>query len=305
MSSLDLRSSFWQVPLTPESRKYTAFMHRGRCYEFCVTSFGLRTSTASLVRGLESVLKGLGYTINFVDDLLCMSEKFEDHMQHLDEVLTRFENHGLTLNLAKLAFFRQSVKFLGHILAPEGIRPDPSKIEAIHSFPAPKNTKQLRGFLGLINYYSKFTNEHGRATVPLLDLIRKGTKWKWGDKEEAAFKDTKTKFRESVILRYPNKTRPFYMQTDASVFALGAVLYQIDDKGEHGVLQFASRTLKGAELGYNITEKELLGVVWALGKFRSYLLSTNVIIVTDHAALTFLRECKLLHARLTRWSLAL
>lgn len=305
ISTLDLRSSFWQVPLKKESRKYTAFMHRGRCYEFKVTPFGLRTSTASLVRGLERVLHGLGFVINFVDDLLCTSETFEEHLTHLDELFQRFREHGLTLNLEKSQFFRSEAKFLGHILTPQGICPDPEKIRDIKEFPAPKNLKQLRGFLGLVNYYSKFTREHGEATVPLLHLLRKGEKWKWTSNEEGAFNTVKSKFCESVILNYPLKKKPFFVQTDASDFAVGAVLFQKDDNNEHRVLYFASRTLKGPEIGYNTTEKELLAIVWALGKFRTYLLGATVKIVTDHAALIFLRECRLAHARLSRWSLAI
>lgn len=305
ISSLDLTSSFWQIPLTQRSRKYTAFTHRGKCYEFCVTPFGLRTSTASLVRGLQPVLSGLNNIINFVDDLLCMSETFEQHLEDLDDLFTRFHEHGLTINLNKSSFFRSEVKFLGHILTPKGIKPDPDKVKAIHEYPSPRNIKQLRGFFGLVNYYSKFTSRHASATVPLLDLIRKGVKWKWGEAEEMYFKNIKELFCNEVILRYPDKNRPFYIETDASEYALGAVLCQKDDSGEMGVLQFASRTLKGAEIGYFTTEKELLAIVWALQKFRSYILGSKVITTTDHAALTFLKECKLAHARLTRWTLAI
>lgn len=305
ITSLDLTSSFWQVPLCPESRQYTAFSYRGRCYEFTVTPFGLKTSTASLVRGLEPVLRGLKNMLNFVDDLLCMSETFKQHIEDLNELFERFDEHGLTINLEKSAFLRKEVKFLGHILTTDGIKPDPEKIQAIHDYPSPKNQKQLRGFFGLINYYSKFTNEHAGATTPLLDLIRKGTRWKWEEDEEKHFVNIKTKFCNDVVLRYPNKEKTFYIQTDASDFALGAILSQIDDDGQQGVLQFASRTLKGAEVGYFTTEKELLAIVWALQKFRSYILGSKIIVRTDHHALTFLRECKLAHARLTRWTLAI
>ena len=305
MSSLDLRSSFWQIPLAKSSRKYTAFSHRGRCYEFCVTPFDLRTSTAGLVRGLGPILKGLDSTINFVDDLLCMSEDFDQHIDNLDELFTRFEQHGLTLNLEKSRFLRPKVTFLGHILTPVGILPDPEKISAIKNFPSPKAIKQLRGFLGLINFYSKFTKEHAGVTFPLLPLLRKNYKWKWGEEENTAFVNIKEKFCSNVILHYPDRHQTFYLQTDASDCALSAVLCQINSRNEHEVLQFASRTLKGAELAYFTTEKELLAIVWSLQKFRSYLLGARIHVMTDHAALTFLKECKLAHARLTRWSLAI
>ena len=232
-----------------------------------------------------------------------MSEDFDQHINNSDELFTRFEKHGLTLNLEKSQFLRPKVTFLGHILTPEGILPDPEKISAIKNFPAPTTIEQLRGFLSLINFYSKFTKEHAGATFPLLLLVHKNYKWKWGEEKNTAFENIKEKFCSNFILHYPDRHRPFHLQTDVSDFALGAVLYQINSRNEHEVLQFASRTSKGAELAYFTTEKELLAIVWSLQKFRSYLLGAIIYVITDHAALTFLKECKLAHARLTRWYL--
>ncbi|XP_023288921.1 uncharacterized protein LOC111674083 [Orussus abietinus] len=281
MSTLDLTSSFWQVPLHPDSRKYTAFLHQGRCYEFIVTPFGLKTSTAALVRGLEPVLRNVSAGIlNFVDDILCTARTFEQHIEQLR-------------------------RFLGHVITPKGIHPDPTKLQAIQEAPSPKNVQQLRGFLGLINFYTKFNPTHAKVITPLLQLVKKGQRWKWDEDKQLAFEKAKDSFCKEVTLQFPKKDRPFYLQTDASDYALGAVLYQLNDEGQQEPIHFASRTLKGPELAYFTTEKELLGIVWALKKFRSYLFGSKVIIVTDHQALTFLRSCQLLNARLTRWTLAI
>ena len=169
-----MSSSFWQIPLHTNSKKYTAFQHRGKSYEFNMVPFELKTSTAALVRGLDHALQGIGdHVISFVDDTLITSDSTEQHLRHLDELLTRLEKSNLTLNLSKSSFFKKETKFLGFILTTDGIQPDPEKIQGIMEFPTPRNTKQLRGFLGLVNFYSKFSSKHAAETVPLLQLIKK------------------------------------------------------------------------------------------------------------------------------------
>ena len=135
--------------------------------------------------------------------------------------------------------------------------------------------------------------------------MKKGVKWSWNDNLEQAFNRIKLLFSSSVLINYPEINKPFYLQTDASDVALGAILFQVDEVGNPCPIIYASRTLKGAELAYYTTEKELLAIVWALQKFRSYIMGGKVIIRTDHKALTFLKTCKLLSGRLTRWTMAI
>lgn len=161
MSNLDITSSFCQVPLHSYSPKYTAVQYGGQRYEFRIVPFGLKTSTAALVRGLDHALQGLGeQIISFVDDTLITSVNNELHLEHLDAILNRLQKNNLTLNLTKSHFFRKETKFLGFILTTEGVKPDPEKLQNIQEFSAPKNVKQLQGFLELINFYSRFSEEH-------------------------------------------------------------------------------------------------------------------------------------------------
>ena len=288
MSTLDLTSSFWQIPLHPDSRKYTAFLYQGVCYEYKVTPFGLTTSSAGLIRGLGIILDGLKENlINFVDDLLLISKGPEDHLDELSRVLQRLGEHNMTVNFKKCHFFKEETRFLGHIIRRDGISQDPTKLEAIKNFQTPRNIKQLRGFLGLVNFYSKFTMRHASETYPLLQLLRKSVKWTWSSEMEEAFQRTKEVFCEHVVLKHPRQDHPYYLSTDASDYALGAVIAQKDDEGTLEPLAFASRALHGAELSYFTTEKELLGIVWSLQKFRSYLLGSKIFVLTDHKALTF------------------
>ena len=140
MSTMDLTTSLCQIPLDEESKKYTAFLYEGKCYEFCVTPFGFKTTTAALVRALDSVLNGLGnFCVTFIDDIFCSSENINQHLQHLELLFQRLWENNLTINLEKWHFFRSEVKFLGHILTSTGIKRNPEKIETIRNFFRPRN----------------------------------------------------------------------------------------------------------------------------------------------------------------------
>ena len=143
-------------------------------------AFGLKTSTAALVRALDFVLNGLGnFYLTFVDDSFCVFENVHQHSLHLKLLFHRLMENNLTINLEKSHFFRSEVKFLGHILTSTWIKPDPEKIEIIQKFSRPRNLKELREFLGFINFYTKFSKHHALKIVPLLEPLKKGVKWSW------------------------------------------------------------------------------------------------------------------------------
>ncbi|KAL7304695.1 hypothetical protein TKK_0002936 [Trichogramma kaykai] len=231
MSSLDLTSSFYQVALAEESKKYCAFMFEGKVYEFNVIPFGLK--------------------LNFVDDMLAISRNEEENLAHVNELLESLDKHNITFK--KSEFFKKEVEFLEFTLTKEGIRPQSNKIDLIKSFPPPKNVKQLKRFMG-----------------------------EWGDSENKQFEKIKALLAQEVCLAYPNPTKPYYLPTDASNFALGATLSQMNDDNVECPITFISRTLKGAELAYNTTKKELLAAVWSLHKLNTYLRAAEIFIKTDH-----------------------
>lgn len=307
MSTIDLRASYWQIPLDPSSTQYTAFLYGGKTYTYQVLPFGLKTAVASFTRAMDIILgpEVQEFTFKYIDDLLVVSDSFENHVLHLSLLFTKLRDAGLTVNLEKTQFLKQQVKFLGHILTTRGVMPDIEKTTAIRNFPVPKTTKHLRAFLGLCNYYRRFSQHYSNAIVPLTHLLSKNCKWKWGEAEQRAFELTKSLFLDSVILHFPDFRKTFYLQTDGSGVALGVELYQIDDIGEHRVLGFASRILRGPELLYTVTEKELLAIIFGLKKYRMLILGHKVVIRTDHYALKFLRQCRLLNDRLTRWTMYL
>jgi hypothetical protein len=165
---------------------------------------------------------------------------------------------------------------------------NPEKVLAIHELKYPKNVKDVQRFLGMSGYYRKYIHNYAKITEPLTNLTRKDVPFDFNDSCKDAFNFLKQKFQEAPILRQFDPERPIILFTDASGFALGAILSQKDSTGCEYVCSFASRLLKGAELHYGITEKECLAVIWAIKHFRIYLYGTKFTVVTDHKALHWL-----------------
>lgn len=306
MSTLDLRSGYWQVPLAKESRAPCSFLINGKNYSYKRLPFGLNVSGAEFQKSMDMVLGTLTYdfvTI-YVDDILITSESIDQHYRHIQEVLERFKKHNITLNLEKCQFFRKEASFLGHIITTDGIKMDPEKTKTIQEFKAPTNRKQLQSYLGFLNFYRRYIKKFAHITEPLLDLVRKDNPWKWENRHQTAFDRSKNAFIEEIITAFPDFSQPLYVNTDASNTAIGGELFQMIN-GERATLAFASRTLKPAETRYTTTELEALALIYCCTKFRQYLIGHKIILQTDHHALTFIKQCKLTSGRLTRWVLAL
>ena len=193
---------------------------------------------------------------------------------------------------------------LGHIISSEGIEVDKSKIELITNLPTPKTVKEIRSFLGHASFYRRFIKDFSIISKPLCNLLTKDTIFEWTENCENAFVKLKSMLTSAPIMQPPDWTLPFEIMCDASDYAIGAVLGQRKDKKSY-VIYYASKTLNGAQLNYTTTEKELLAVVFALDKFRSYLVGSPIVVFSDHAALKYLLSKKDAKPRLIRWILLL
>lgn len=310
LSSLDLRSSYWQIKLAPESRKYTAFIFAGRSFHFRVMPFGLNISGGVFIDALDRVLGPdlLQKVKVYVDDLLIATTTWEEHLMIIQEVLDKFKEYGVTVNLEKSKFGRMKIKFLGHIISPEGIIPNPKKLDVIKNFPYPRNKRELKGFLGLITFFNRFLPWDIMNIDILLNLLRKNVPWKWTTECCAVYDNIKNALANAELLSHPDMQKDFCLATDASENGLGAVLFQTnnpEDTGNIKLISFASRCLKHCERSYTTTELEILAVVWALKKFRYFVFGKKITVYCDHKAVSFLMSCKLLHLRLIRWALLL
>ena len=303
---MDFMSGYWQIEMDAESREKTAFVTHAGLFEFDVMPFGLSNAPSCFQRLMECVLRGLNWKIAliYLDEVLVYSRTFEDLLQHLRLVFDRFREAGLKLKPKKCHFGQTKVKYLGHVISKEGIRPDPEKISAIKEYPAPRSVKEVRAFLGLANYYRKFVKDFAKIAVPLHDLTKKGLKFHWVEGCQSAFEKLKQALTQAPVPAYPDFTVEFTLPTDASDEGLGYVLGQVQNNREV-VIGYTGRKLLPAEKNYSVTEREALAVVSGIRHFRSYLYGVHFKVCTDHSAVRWLMRLKEPSGRLTRWAILL
>ena len=236
----------------------------------------------------------------YLDDVIVFSKTFNEHVYRLSEVFQRLSKADLKLKATKCHLFEQKVSFLGHVVSGEGIQPDSEKIRVIETWPRPKSVSDVRAFVGLAGYYRSFVAGFAGHARPLHELTGKQVRFKWEDSQECAFNELKTKLINAPVLCTPRNEGKFILDTDASDFALGAILQQEQD-GEVKVIAYASRCLNKSESSYCTTRKELLAVIYGLKKFRQFLLAREFVIRTDHAALTSIMKTAEPLGQQARW----
>lgn len=304
-TKLDLKNSFWLIPLERNSRKYTGFSIDGNVYQFRVVPFGLSTSCAALVRAMQQILnKYDSFCSHYIDDILIFSDDYEKHLEHIQIILDELKENGLKLNLEKCEFFKTEIKFLGYKINLQGITIDKGRLKEIEEYPRPKNLRTLRGLLGVLNYYRKFVDNIAEKSLILHDLLKKGVKWKWTEEHERAFNSLKESFCKNVMIHHPDYSIPFILRTDASDCAIAAELTQTKN-GVEIPISFVSRSLRKHERNYTITEKEMAAVVFAVMKLKFYLTGNRFTVETDHGALEHLMKTRFANGRIYRWTLLL
>lgn len=239
-----------------------------------------------------------------MDDFSVFGNSFDDCLHNLKKVLNRCEEKNLILNWEKCHFMVSKGIVLGHIVSSQGIEVDKAKIELIANLPTPKTLKDIRSFLGHAGFYRRFIKDFNAISRPICNLLSKDNSFEWTKACQEAFSKLKGMLTSAPIMQPPNWSLPFEIMCDASDYAIGAVLGQRKDK-KPCVIYYASRTLNSAQMNYSTTEKELLAIVFALDKFRSYLIGSKIVIFTDHAALKYLLTKKDAKPRLLRWILLL
>lgn len=275
-------------------------------YKFRRMPLDLKTAVSTFQRRMDNVLKGLQdeYRAVYVDDLIIFSTSLQEHLERLQLVFERLRQHNFKIQLDKSEFLRKEVAYLGHVITPSGVKPNPDKISAVMKYPIPKSTKEIKAFLGLLGYYRRFIQNFAQLTKPLTKCLKRGAKIEHSNEFIQAFENSKQVLVNHPILQYPDFTKPFILTTDASNIALGAVLSQ-GIIGSDKPIAYASRTLSETEQKYSTIEKELLGIVWATKYFRPYLYGRKFVICTDHRPLLWLFKLKEPNAKLTRWRLRL
>lgn len=308
ISAVDLSEAFWQIPLEDKSKEKTAFVVPGRgLFQFKVMPFGLVNAAASQSRMMDMAI-GVDLQPNvfvYLDDIIICADTFELHMSLLEEVAKRIKAAGLTIGSEKSKFCCKELRYLGHTLNENGIGTNEDKVQTIVEFPKPKTIKQLKRFLGMTQWYSRFIEDYAKTAAPLTDLTKGNPiHLSWNETADTAFKALKRALSSTPVLAMPDYNRPFYIQTDASDIGIGAILMQKFD-GEEKVIAYTSYKFKKAEKRYMTTEKELYAIVKGIEKFLPYIQGVKFFVITDHSALQYLKTAKHHSARLSRWSMKL
>lgn len=303
---LDGYSGFFQIPIHPNDQEKTTFTCPYGTFAYRRMPFGLCNAPATFQRAMMSIFSDLIEDVMevFMDDFSVYGSSFATCLSNLCRVLQRCEDTNLVLNWEKCHFMVKEGIVLGHKVSEKGIEVDKAKIDVMVGLAPPRTVKDIRSFLGHAGFYRRFIKDFSKIARPLTKLLCKEIIFNFDEECLEAFKKLKEELTSAPIVQPPDWSLPFEIMCDASDYAVGAVLGQKKDKKTH-VIYYASRTLDDAQMKYATTEKELLAIVYAFEKFRSYLVGSKVIVYTDHAALRHLLAKKDAKPRLLRWILIL
>lgn len=312
-STLDAASGYWQVPMDEDSVEKTGFVCRQGTFAWNVMPFGLTSAPSTYTRMMEKLLGPyIGkFCYVFIDDVVVFSRTFNEHMQHLVKIMDICKAANLKLKKSKCVFVQRKVEYLGHEVGRQqhgaGLWPCGRNVDKIMNMRSPKNERELRSVLGLLNFYRRFVPNYAERSEPLTRLLSKGRTFTWEEEQEKAFKELKEYFTKPPLLDFPDREKVQILTTDASTTAIGAILSQSptgSTDGE-GIIAYASRKLRGSELNYSATHLEALAVVWGIKQFRHYLAGRKFVLRSDHAALQFVLSNPSPNPKMQRWAAAI
>lgn len=307
-SVVDLKDAYFQIPLKENSRNFTAFRTPKGLFRFKVVPFGLKNAPFTMTRLMN---RAIGFDLEpkvfiYLDDIIIISETFEEHLHLLKEVAARLRKAGLTISVEKSRFCRKQVRYLGYLLTESGLSIESSKLEPILNYPRPKTVREVRRLMGLMGFYQKFIPRYSHLTAPITDLLKKSKRFKWSEEAEEALTQLKAVLTSAPVLGNPDYSRPFVIETDASQLAVGAALLQEFDEGKR-IIGYFSKKLSSTQRKYSATERECLGVLLAVENFRHYIEGSTFTVITDAKSITWLFSLSAANAnsRLLRWALKL
>ncbi|UYV68421.1 hypothetical protein LAZ67_5004283, partial [Cordylochernes scorpioides] len=306
-STLDVAWGYWQIEMDPQSIQKTAFVTNDGHYEFLVMPFGLKNAASTFQRIIQHILGELLWkgTCSFQDDILVYTKTWQEHIELLSKVFDKLRQYNMKLKLSKCIFGRTEVKYLGHIISHNQLKPDPGKVKSIQDFPRSNTVKKVRQFMGLANYYKKFVKDFSKISFPLVRLTRKNQPFIWNEEVEESFAKLKMALSTKPVLAIYNPDYPSKVYTDASKYGIGAILTQIGPDNEEHVIAYYSKTLQPHQENYSAYEMECLAVIQATDHFHVYIENQPFEIITDHAALQWLFTMKKPKPKYFRWILSL
>ncbi|SPC67975.1 uncharacterized protein UHOD_12199 [Ustilago sp. UG-2017b] len=306
---IDLRGTYNLLRIAKGDEWKMAFRTRYGLFQYNVMPFGLTNAPASFQHLMNDTFKDMldRSLIIYLDDLLIYSSTLKQHQGHVSAVLACLHQAGLYAKAEKYQFSTSQTEFLGFVVSDQGVSMDPSKTEVITNWPVPKSVHDVQVFLGFCNFYRKFIPQYSRTAYPLTQLLRKEAQsapFAWNNEAQHAFEQLRSAFGTDTILHHFDPTQPIIVETDASDFAVAAVLSQSFDQGTRHPIAFFSKKLDPAQLNYPIFDKEMFAIVAAFKHWRQYLEGAKfqVQVLTDHRSLKYFTTTKQLNRRQARWS---
>ena len=305
-SKIDLRGAYNLVRIKPGDEWKTAFRTRYGHFEYMVMPFGLTNAPAIFQHMMNDIFREYldQFVVIYLDDILIFSQDYIEHTKHVRLILTKLREHGLYAKPEKCEFDRTSVEFLGYVISSDGITMDEKKVETVQQWEVPTRVKDVQSFLGFANFYRRFIQGFSTLAQPLIALTRKDSPFCWTPTTQLAFETLKKAFTSAPVLLHPDLTKPFTIETDASDFAIGAILSQSDNNGILHPVAFYSRKFTPPEINYPVYDKELSAIIAAFEEWRPYLAGTQhrVQVVTDHKNLVYFTTTRILNRRQAQWS---
>lgn len=305
ISVLDLKSGYHQFRLSERAKKYCVMITPEGLFQFNVLGFGLKNAVSFFQRVMSDIFKeGIekGFLKVYVDDLIISSKTYEEHLKALEYVFETLKKHNLKASLSKCHFALQQARVLGLLVGADGVRPDPDLLKAVVEFPKPKTVQNVREFLGLTGHYRHFVKDYGPISKPLTLLTHNGEKFRWSSECEKAFEKLKELLCSDVVLAPIDWSKDLYLECDASKIGAGAVMSMKDNNGKLRPIAYASWLFNSAQQNYSATDREMLAIVLAARKFRSYLYGRKFKVTSDHKALSGNLNLSDPYGRIARWS---
>ncbi|HET6992229.1 MAG TPA: reverse transcriptase family protein, partial [Bacteroidia bacterium] len=286
-TKLDVRWGYNNIRIKDGDQWKAAFKTNKGLFEPTVMFFGMCNSPATFQSMMDSIFGDLiegCIVIIYMDDIFLFAKTLQQLEDNTKKVLQRLRENDLFLKPKKCEFSKTKIEWLGMIIEEGKISMDPGKLKGISEWPSPTTVKQTRGFLGFGNFYRRFIRHFSEIAKPLNDLLKKDQKFDWTPTCQRAFDELKKRFTEEPVLMMPDHTKPFQIECDASKYASGAVLTQLDSNGDRHPCAFISKTFSPTERNYEIYDRELLAIIRALEEWRHYIQGSphTTTILSDH-----------------------
>lgn len=309
-TKLDLSNAYNQLLLDESSQKICAWSTHIGLFKMKRLPFGVKPASAIFQRTIENVLRDIPKSINYMDDIVVTGLNVEEHVKILKLVLIRLNDVNLKLNIDKCEFFKNKITYLGFHIDSKGLSKTNERVESVLQSPIPQDISELRAFVGLVNYYSRFIPNYADKMVPLYQLLQKENDFVWNNKCQTAFEQMKSEVTTDRVLAHFDPTLPIILESDASQNAIAGVLsHRFSDKTKRPIA-FVSRALSKCERNYSVIEKEALAIIFSFTKLRQYLLGQHFELDTDHKPLLAIfgpyKGLPIMaSARMQRWALIL